>query len=132
MSSDRSAAATGAVGCRVLLVDDSRDFLASVERFLAAEPGIAVVGRAYSGREALEQVARLRPHVVLMDLAMPEMTGLEATRHLKTDPEAPRVIILTMYEDEAFREAAHDMGADGFVPKSRLGTELVPLVHQFQ
>src|SRR5262249_59931152 len=73
-------------GCRVLLVDDNHDFLASVERFLSVEPGIAVVGRAASGREALDQVGRLRPEVVVMDLSMPEMDGLEATQRLKPQP----------------------------------------------
>lgn len=114
--------------CRVLLVDDNPAFLTSLERFLSIEPRLAVVGRAHSGRTALEEVRRLQPRLVLMDVSMPEMGGLEATQRLKAEPDAPRVIILTMYEDAEFRQAAQDVGADGFVAKSALGTELLPLM----
>ncbi len=114
--------------CRILLVDDNHDFLTSMERFLASEPGLRVVGRAYSGGEALEQVGRLRPRVVIMDVSMPGMNGFEATRALKARPGAPRIVILSMHEELEFRQAALDSGADGFVPKSGFGTELIPLV----
>jgi DNA-binding NarL/FixJ family response regulator len=87
-------------------VDDSPEFLELVARCLAVAPHIEIVGRTRSGREALEQVARLQPDLVLMDLAMPGMNGLEATQRIKAQPGAPRVVMLTMYDDPAYRAAA--------------------------
>jgi two-component system response regulator DegU len=111
-----------------LLVDDSPDFLQSASRFLAKQPQIDIIGQATSGREALEQVARLRPHLVLMDLSMPEMSGLEATRHLKSQPNAPLVVILTLHDTPEYRAAAEAVQADGFVAKSEFGVKLLPLI----
>src|SRR5947209_7676508 len=114
---------------RVLLVDDSVEFLDSASHFLAADPRIEIIGRACSGRGALEEVPRLKPDLVLMDLAMPEMNGLEATRQLKARPDGPRVILLTLYDDPEYRAAAAAVQADGFVSKSDLGLHLLPLIH---
>jgi DNA-binding NarL/FixJ family response regulator len=77
----------------------------------------------------LEQTTALRPDLVLMDLAMPGMGGLEATRRLKAEPDAPRVIMLSLHEHPMYRTAALDAGANGFVPKSKLGTALLPMIH---
>jgi DNA-binding NarL/FixJ family response regulator len=114
---------------RILLVDDSPEFLEAVAHFLATEPEIEVVGRASSGRSALEQVSRLQPDLVLMDLAMPEMNGLEATRRIKSQPDTPCVVILTLHDNFEYRAQAAAVHADGFVPKSELGTQLLPLIH---
>ena len=96
----------------VLLVDDNAEFLKSATRFLAVDPQIVIAGCALSGRGALEQVALLHPDLVLMDMAMPGMNGLKATRHIKAQPDAPRVIILTLYDNAEYRAAAEAMGAD--------------------
>ena len=74
---------------RILLVDDSLHFIESAERFLSEELGVNVVGSALSGIEAIDQVMRLRPDLVLMDVAMPGMDGLEATHKIKAMPNAP-------------------------------------------
>ena len=113
---------------RILLVDDSRRFIESAERFFADELGVTVVGSALSGAEALDQVARLNPDLVLMDVAMPGMDGLEATQHIKARANAPLVIILTFYDTPKYRQAAHQAGADGFVPKADFGEKLLPLI----
>ena len=113
---------------RVLLVDDSHDFLESAARFLSAYPCLEIVGWTLSGRDAQELVARLQPDLVLMDLSMPGMNGLEATRQIKALPGAPCVVILTLYDNREYREAAEAAGADGFVTKSELGTQLLPLI----
>lgn len=118
------------VPVRILLVDDSPEFLESAARFLSADSQVEVVGCALSGREALEQVALLQPDLVLMDLALPDMHGLEATRHIKVQAGAPHVVILTLYDNPEYRTAAKAVGADGFVAKSEFGTQLLPLLHR--
>jgi DNA-binding NarL/FixJ family response regulator len=114
---------------RVFLVDDSAEFLESATRFLATDSALMTVGYAYSGVEALEQIGLLHPDLVLVDLIMPEMGGLEVTSLVKSRPNAPRVIILTLYgisEYTAISEAAH---ADGWLAKSEFGTRLLPMIH---
>lgn len=121
----------GAPHVRTLMVDDHAAFLNELAHLLEEDREMDVVGRATSGEEALEKTTALRPDLVLMDLAMPGMGGLEAARRLKTDAEAgtPRLIVLSLYEHPMYQQAALDAGADGFVPKSRLGTMLLPMIH---
>ncbi len=113
---------------RILLVDDSALFLDSADLFLSAIPSIVVVGRAMSGEDALRCVSALRPDVVLMDLDMPGMSGLEATRQIKALPQPPRVVIVTVHNHAAYRTAAQAAGADGFLSKSEFGKQLLPLI----
>jgi len=112
-----------------LLVDDSPEFLGAAARFLATDPQIEIVGYALSARQAIEEVTRLRPDLVLMDVAMPEMNGFVATRQIKERPNPPRVIVLTLYDNDEYRAQAKSAGADGFVAKSEFGTQLLPLIH---
>jgi NarL family two-component system response regulator LiaR len=114
---------------RILLVDDNVQFLDVAARTLAAVPAIEVVGRALSGREALEQVSQLQPDLVLMDVAMPNMNGLEATRHIKARPDAPRVVMLTLHDAPEYRAAAAAVGADDFVSKAEFHARVLPLIH---
>lgn len=114
---------------RILLVDNSPTFLESATRFLCMDARLEIIGRVLSGGEALEQVPRLCPDLVLMDLAMPGMNGLEATRHIKAQPSAPYVVILTLNDSREYHDAALAVGADGFVTKSEIGTALLPLLH---
>ena len=116
---------------RTLVVDDHAAFMDELAHLLAENRETDVVGRAACGEDALEQINRLRPDLVLMDLAMPGMGGLEATRRLKnnTGTGAPRVIVLSLHEHPMYRTAALDAGASGFVPKSKLGTALLPMIH---
>ena len=115
---------------RVLLVDDNPEFLKSASGFLALQPALQVVGGATSGADALEQIPRLAPDLVLMDWAMPEMSGLEATRLIKAQPGAPRVVVLTMYDLRQYRDAAQLAGADGFLTKAQWNTQLMPEVQR--
>jgi DNA-binding NarL/FixJ family response regulator len=114
---------------RILLVDDSFEFIEALVRFLSADAAVEVVGYRLSGSEVIEQLNELKPDLVLMDLAMPGINGLEATRLVKQQPDAPRVILLTLYDNSEYREAASQAHADGYVVKSDLGGNLLPLIH---
>jgi DNA-binding NarL/FixJ family response regulator len=113
---------------KVLLVDDSPQFLKSVVRFFLTVPSVHLVGCALTGPDAIEQTERLRPDLVLMDLAMPEMNGLEIALHLKTEPDSPRIVMLTLHDTPEYRCVARVVGADGYVTKPDLATHLMPLI----
>jgi DNA-binding NarL/FixJ family response regulator len=114
---------------RILLVDDSAEFLESAARFLATDPVLTIIGRAFSGLEAQKQIELLHPDLVLVDLMMPEMNGLELTRWVKSQPHPPLVIIVTLYGIAEYAAAAETALADGWVAKSMFGTALLPLIH---
>lgn len=113
---------------RVLLVDDSEEFLNSAASFLSLQPGLEVVGQVRSGAEAIRIGAEVAPDLILMDIAMPQMNGLEATRRIKAGPAAPLVVILTLYDHPDYRSQSKMAGADGFVSKSNFVLELLPVI----
>jgi DNA-binding NarL/FixJ family response regulator len=113
---------------RILLVDDSPDFLESVVRFFLTVPEVQLVGCALSGPQAIDLTERLQPDLVLMDLALPGMNGLETALHLKTEANPPRIIMLTLHDTPEYRCVARVVGADGYVTKSDLAVELPPLI----
>ncbi len=92
---------------------------------------LKVLGGALNGREAVLRTEELRPAVVVMDLAMPEMGGLQATRLIKAQDEPPYVIIASHFDDAEHREHAHAAGADAFIGKSEYAKELLPLLERF-
>ncbi|KQQ00094.1 MULTISPECIES: response regulator [unclassified Rathayibacter] len=111
---------------RVVLVDDHALMRQGISTILSVQPGIVVVGEASSGEEALEVVARTRPDVVCMDVEMPGIGGLEATRRLLADPqESARVLMLTTFEREDYLLEALDAGASGFLLKNSPPEHLV-------
>jgi DNA-binding NarL/FixJ family response regulator len=111
-------------------VDDNAEFLDAATRFLSDRPRIEIVGKIFSGRDAVNRTPMLKPDLVLLDLMMPEMNGLEATRLLKQLPDPPTIIVVSMYDDQSFRMAAQGAGADGFLPKRLLSKQLVPLLEK--
>lgn len=115
---------------RVFLVDDNRDFLSAMQRFLSTAPRIDIAGCAFSGREALISVARCTPDLVILDLVMPGMSGLEVTRRLKASPKAPHILLLSLHEHYVYNTAALRAGADGFLAKSEMGEQMLPLIHR--
>jgi DNA-binding NarL/FixJ family response regulator len=114
----------------VLLVDDNRQFREHASTWLSREDDIEIVGSAANAAEAIALAERLRPCVVLMDIAMPDMNGIEATRQLKRLPNAPAVLVLTLHGDPAYRAAAAAAGAEGFLNKADFATELLPCLRR--
>ena len=108
----------------MLIVDDNRPFREETAALLSREPDIEVVGRAASANEAMALATRLRPCVVLMDVALPDRTGIEVTRWLKRLPHPPAVLILTLHGDAPYRAAAAAAGADAFLCKSDFAADL--------
>jgi DNA-binding NarL/FixJ family response regulator len=113
---------------KVLLVDDHAILRDGLKMVLDAQPGITVVGEAENGREALDLVEELHPDVVVMDIAMPQMNGAEATRQIKRRFPQTRVVILTMHENQQYLMQIVNAGATGAVLKRSAGSELVTAV----
>lgn len=114
---------------RVLLVDDHPLFRAGVcQRLREQDPSVEIVGEAESSRQAQEMVARLAPDVVLMDIALAGENGIEATRAVKRTAPGTAVIILSVYDDEQYIEAAVEAGAAGYLLKTVQGPELADAV----
>ena len=113
---------------RVLLVDDHRLVRAGLTSLLATAAGVEVVGEAADGAHALEQVAATRPDVVLMDLSMPVMDGVTATRALRTRHPETRVVVLSSFSDRSRVREAVAAGATGYVLKDCTPDELLSAV----
>jgi len=108
----------------VLLADDDPGFRHAVRRLSEKEKDFRLVGEAADGEEALRLEHELRPEIVFMDITMPRLNGLEATRRIKARHPNVKVIILTVHEEEAYRKAASESGADGFVLKKSILSDL--------
>jgi DNA-binding NarL/FixJ family response regulator len=112
----------------VLLVDDQSLLRVGFRLVLESEPDLTVVGEAADGRVALDQVAALAPDVVLMDIRMPGMDGIEATRHIVANHPGSRVLVLTTFDVDDLAFAALRAGASGFLLKSARPDELVDAI----
>ena len=110
---------------RVLVTDDHTMVRDGICAVLALQKDIEVVGEAISGQDALEKILRLEPNVTLMDLMMPGMSGLEATRLIGHEYPETKVLILTQYEEEENMRVAKQAGALGFIPKRAASKDLV-------
>ncbi|GHJ47212.1 DNA-binding response regulator [Catellatospora sp. TT07R-123] len=102
---------------RVLLVDDQPLIRAGLRVLMADSPDLEVIGEAGSGAQAVAQVAEARPDVVVMDIRMPGMDGIEATRIITSGADAPQVLILTTFDDDEYVYGALRAGASGFLVK---------------
>jgi two-component system nitrate/nitrite response regulator NarL len=114
----------------VLLVDDNPTFLRIATHFLQEHDEIVVVGVARGGEEALANVQDLRPQVILIDLIMPGLTGLETIPRLRNALPEVGIIALTVLDNDGYRQAALAAGANDFVSKAAMSTDLLPAIRR--
>ncbi|MFO7741553.1 MAG: response regulator transcription factor [Anaerolineae bacterium] len=113
---------------RVVLADDHAVVRQGIRRFLEDDPAIDVVAEASNGKEAIRLVEDHHPDVAVLDIRMPEVTGVEATRRIKAGFPDTRVLILTAYDDDPYVFALLEAGADGYVLKTASADQLVDAV----
>ncbi|MGH3104755.1 MAG: response regulator [Gaiellaceae bacterium] len=113
---------------RVLVAEDDDRFAEAVAAVLAREPDLELVGRAGNGAEALDLVESLAPDIVVMDVEMPVLDGLSATRKLRERGSRVGVVVVTGADVEAHFFAAREAGADGYLAKSGVPRDLLPVV----
>jgi len=115
---------------KVLLVDDHRILREGLRALLSEQPGLVVVGDASDGEAALEMIAESHPDVVVMDMVMPRMSGLEATSLIRKRHPQVRVLILSMYDDDEYVQRVIQAGASGYVLKGVAADDLVLAIRE--
>lgn len=115
---------------RILLVDDSLTFVGAVRQFLAMLPGTEVIGESYDGKDALVKASALSPDLVLLDVSMPGMGGLEVARTMRAWPKSPEVVFLSLHEATAYQAVAQELGAIAYINKTDFVAQLVPIIDQ--
>jgi DNA-binding NarL/FixJ family response regulator len=128
MPSSITSSDAGSDRIRVLLVDDNQAMLARAEAVL--EVACAVVGEAHDGEAAIAAAAALRPDVIVLDISMPEMSGLEVAARLRLAGSTAEIVFLTVHDDAEFVEAAQAAGGIGYVVKARLASDLLQAVRE--
>jgi DNA-binding NarL/FixJ family response regulator len=114
----------------LLIADDDPGFRKLIRRLLETERDAVVVGEAGDGEEAVRLAQELHPDVILMDIAMPRVGGLEAIQRAKAERPDAKVVVVTVHDEDAYRKAAADRGADAFVLKKKISTELLPAIRR--
>jgi len=114
---------------RILLADDHTILRSGLVRLLGEESDIEVVGEAGNGREAVQKVQELHPDIVLMDIGMPVMNGMEATKQIKKRDQDVKILVLTMHDNEEYLFQVLQAGASGYVLKKAADEDLVNAIH---
>lgn len=117
---------------RILIADDHEIVRRGLRSIIGGQPEWEIVGEAVTGREAVDQVRTLRPDLVIMDIGMPELNGLDATRQILKDVPAIEVLVLTMHESEELVSEVLATGARGYLLKSDAGRDLVAAVESLR
>ncbi|MDA1297461.1 MAG: response regulator transcription factor [Chloroflexi bacterium] len=115
-----STGASDPVRHSVLLVDDQEAFRDIARDQLATDSTFLIIGEAVDGANAIELTGRLRPNVIVMDIQMPDMSGIEAARHILRDDPGVRIVLTSMGDDAEYGPLAREIGACGFLPKREL------------
>ena len=120
------------MGTTIVIVDDNAQVRALMREITAQEPDFQVVGEAEDGAEAIRLAQALRPDLILLDLVMPRINGLEALRRIKAARPETKVIIVTVHDENAYRQAAEASGADAFLLKKTLVTAVLPTIRRLR
>jgi DNA-binding NarL/FixJ family response regulator len=115
---------------RVLLADDHTVVRQGLRALLESEPDIAVIAEAETGRQAMDLANNLQPDVVIMDIAMPQLNGVEATRQITRETPGVKVLILSSYDDDEYLQQLTEAGARGYLVKQTAAADLVKAVHE--
>ena len=113
----------------VFLADDHTIVRQGLAKLLEGEPDLRIVGEAENGREAVVKVEKLKPDIVLMDIAMPMLNGIEATRQIRRVCPQTKVIILSMHSHDRYISELFGLGASGYLLKSSTGTDIINAIH---
>ena len=116
----------------ILIVDDNALLRAFLRKIVAEQSDLQVVGEAVDCAEAMRLAQELRPDIMLLDLAMPRVNGLEVLRWIKAERPEIKVIIVTVHAEDAYRQAAESSGPDAFLLKKTLGTVLLPTIQRLR
>ena len=118
------------MGITILIVDDDQELRSYLRRLLEREQDLSVVGEAGDGAMALELAEAMPPDIILMDFQMPRLNGLDATRMIKAEQPETKIIILTQYQEDPYRRAALECGADAFLPKMTRLPDLLATIRE--
>jgi DNA-binding NarL/FixJ family response regulator len=113
---------------RILVVDDHEVVRTGLRTLVESHPGFSVAGEAADGQQAVEKARELKPDVVVMDISMPHLNGLQATQHILSENPAARILVLTMHDSQQIMRAVIEAGAKGYLLKSDAGRDLLVAV----
>jgi DNA-binding NarL/FixJ family response regulator len=115
---------------RILIVDPNFRFIKSAINYITLNKELEIIGGAIIGETALEMVENLKPDLILLDLSLPDMKGIELLSKIKKFQDSPRVIIVTIKDHKNYKELSFSSGADGFISKSEFGKQIFPLINK--
>ncbi len=114
----------------VLVADDNEDFRKNLVKFLKGQEGIGIVRQAKNGLEATAVAGTLRPDLILMDISMPGMNGIEAVKSIKNLSPESKIVFVTIHEEKLYQAFAHLLNVEGFVNKGTLASELPAILRR--
>jgi DNA-binding NarL/FixJ family response regulator len=117
--------------CRILIADDNERVRRGVSALLSLEPMYEVCGEAANGSEALQKAVALEPDLILLDISMPDVNGLEVARIVRRDAPAIKILVMSQHDPDQLLPRAMAAGANGCVDKGRLAADLLPAIKLF-
>jgi CheY-like chemotaxis protein len=114
----------------ILLVDDNASFLVALRRTLERIAGVKIIGEANQGYEALAKAELMAPDLMLLDIVLPSISGLEVARRIQTWEKQPRIILLTAHDLDEYRDSDHDIVDAEFIEKTDVVRSLIPIIER--